>query len=141
MSFGRRVIPRHIKILLLLLPLFIARSMVPIGFMLAFDEGTPRIVFCPSQLTLPGEPVSADEHVEHSAHHAHQQSSEQSDADRAELSHQTCPFAFAAAAPLSAANLFEPEPAASEVIARPHQLALPSVAARAHLIRGPPALS
>jgi hypothetical protein len=140
------VIPRHIKILLLLLPLFIARSMLPIGFMLSFEAGMPRLVLCPSQVSIPAQPASAAQHSDHDAHlahhgHEHHHADEQTEAEHVGQSHQTCPFAFAAAAPLSAAVLFVAEPPPSEAISSPHERVLPQVAVRAHPIRGPPALS
>jgi hypothetical protein len=134
--------PRHLKLLVLLLPLFIARSLLPIGFMLSLDEGSPRIVFCPGQITVPSEPGHDGPHEMHLSHQGHEHHSEGStDSSSAEQGHQTCPFAFAAAAPLTASDVFAPEPPSSEAIVGPLDSTILVVALRAHLIRGPPALS
>jgi hypothetical protein len=137
---------RHFKLLVLLLPLFIARSLLPIGFMVSFDEGSARLVFCPSQVSLPkssnDDPHAAHaaHHVEHLAHHGHHGSS---DADEAKASadHQNCPFAFAAAAPLASVEIFAAVPVVGETVVDAHDIAVESDSSRAHPIRGPPAFS
>lgn len=139
--------PRHLKLLALLLPLFIARSLVPIGFMLSFDGGVPALVFCPSQIALPNVP-SDDErgaHQSHLAPHhegAHQHHHHGDDhSDGSSVNQQSCPFAFAAAAPLGIDHTFALEPPPSEAIAAPPEAAIRIAVSRAHAIRGPPALS
>lgn len=134
---------RHLKLLVLLLPLFIARSLLPIGFMVSFDEGMPRIVFCPSQMPVPSQPIDGGTHAMHMAqghehHHHHQGAGDSTSTDQ---SHQTCPFAFAGAAPLAVALAFSAEPPTSEAIASPDESTILILASRAHPIRGPPVLS
>src|SRR5688500_15690497 len=142
-----RVIPRHLKLFVLLLPLFIARSMLPIGFMVSFDEGMPRIVFCPSQISVPAQATSDDPHAMHLAqgHEHHHQTTHHhegaGDSIGAEQSHQSCPFAFAAAAPFASALAFSADPPASEAIAALPDSTISLLASRAHPIRGPPVLS
>lgn len=135
---------RHFKLIVLLLPLFIARSLLPIGFMLAFDEGIAQLVFCPGQLAVAGKPAGTiGQHDAHLAHqgHEHHHGGAQSDSSSQESSHQACPFAFAAAAPLTVAYNFASEPPSSEAIAASPDSAILIVAFRAHPIRGPPTLS
>jgi hypothetical protein len=137
---------RHFKLLVLLLPLFIARSLLPIGFMVSFDAGSPRLVFCPSQVSLP-KPSKDDSHAAHAAHHgehhAHHGHHGSEDADAAQTSadHQSCPFAFAAAAPLASVEIFAALPAPREVFADARDVVVVSNASRSHPIRGPPAFS
>lgn len=140
--------PRHLKLLALLLPLFIARSLVPIGFMLSFDGGVPALVFCPSQMAVPNVPGHGGEHETHHAdpapHHegAHQHHHHGDDhSDGSSVNQQSCPFAFAAAAPLGIDHTFALEPPPSEAIAAPPETAIRIAVSRAHTIRGPPALS
>lgn len=137
--------PRHLKLLALLLPLFIARSLVPIGFMLSFEGGAPALVFCPSQIALPNVPDNEGEHQTHlTAHHdgEHQRHHHGGDhSDSSSVNQQTCPFAFAAAAPLGVAHNFAVEPPPSEAIPAPPESAIRIAVSRAHTIRGPPALS
>lgn len=140
--------PRHLKLLALLLPLFIARSLVPIGFMLSFDGGVPALVFCPSQMAVPNVPGHGGEHETHHAdpapHHegAHQHHHHGDDhSDGSSVNQQSCPFAFAAAAPLGIDRTFALEPPPSEAIAAPPEAAIRIAVSRAHAIRGPPALS
>jgi hypothetical protein len=136
------VSPRSLKLLVLLLPLLIARSMLPIGFMLSFDDGAARIVFCPSQATPPNL-AGVDAAAAAATHHAHEHHHAQGDvgADSAEHSTQSCPFAFAAAAPLASIHTFAPEPPPTDAIAGPRDRLILLVASRAHPIRGPPVLS
>jgi hypothetical protein len=137
---------RHLKLFVLLLPLLIARSLLPIGFMLSFDEGTPRIVFCPGEMSVPGTSGGHGQHESHSAHqalqgHEHHHGADESDAHSAEHGNQSCPFAFAGAAPLTVLAAFSPELPAPEAITGPPDSAIFALAPRAHPIRGPPTLS
>lgn len=128
---------RALKLLVLLLPLFVVRSLLPIGFMLSFEGGTPQMVFCPSVAT-PAQDAGHAMHASHGGHEHHGHDHESSNPDH---SHQTCPFAFAGAAPLLAATALAAEPQASEAFTAPPALALPAVALHANPIRGPPSLS
>jgi hypothetical protein len=135
-----------------LLPLFIARSMLPIGLMLSFEEGVPRLVLCPGTITVSGQPGHAqhDAHLAHLAHQGHQHHHDQDHlgaqgedqlGDNAGHGQQICPFAFAGAAPLASGHGVAFEPPVSEKIAAPSATAILFAASRAHPIRGPPALS
>jgi hypothetical protein len=125
-----------------LLPLFIARSMLPIGLMLSFDEGVPRLVLCSGTISVPGKSGHGqhDAHLAHQGHEQHHHGEDQPGGS-AEHGQQICPFAFAAAAPLTADHGVASEPSLSEEIAAPPAAAILLVTSRAHPIRGPPALS
>ena len=71
-----------------LLAVVIVHSLLPVGFMLSFQDGQPLLVFC-SQF---GGAHSAHEHHHHSAHGQPVQSSDDS---------SPCPFALAAGTALS----------------------------------------
>ncbi len=134
--------PRQFKLIAWLLPLFIARSLLPIGFMLSFDASGARIVFCPSVISMPMETGGAHDHAAHAHHnHASHQAHHDGSSGSAEQSHQNCPFAFAAAAPIAAIAHFAVTPRAAEIITGPSDAAIITLDARAHPIRGPPALS
>jgi len=138
-----------------LLPLFIARSMLPIGLMLSFEEGMPRLVLCPGTITVPGKPGHGqhDAHLAHLAHPGHEQhrhdldhlgedhQGEDQPGGSAEHGQQICPFAFAGAAPLASGHDVAFEPPVSEQIVTPPAAAILFAASRAHPIRGPPAHS
>lgn len=146
------MIPARLKLLVLLLPLFIARSLLPIGFMLSFDEGIARIVFCSGEIPAPASTSTPAQHTAHHVHDAHAQHQAQQTHEHhhggaesgtvdTEQSHQTCPFAFAAAAPLACVDAFAAEPLPAEAIAAPQDSAILIATSRAHRIRGPPAFS
>jgi hypothetical protein len=132
---------RRLKLLVLLLPLFIARSLLPIGFMVSFDTGTAQLVFCPGE--APSQNHSTNGHSANAAHHEHHHShgSDDTGTGGTEHSHQTCPFAAASAAPFAVASVFAADPQVAEAIAAPLQATIPTLVFRAHPIRGPPALS
>jgi hypothetical protein len=127
---------RRLKLLVLLLPLFIARSLLPIGFMVSFDTGTAQLVFCPGEAPSQGHSANAAHHEHHHSHGSGDKGSGGS-----EHSHQTCPFAAAGAAPFAVASVFAADPQVAEAIAASPQATIPTLVFRAHPIRGPPALS
>ena len=137
---------RDLKLLALLLPLFVVRSFVPTGFMLSLDGGMLSLVFCPSQISLPSVLGNDGAHETYLAHdhegadHGHH-GGDEADSSSAHQDQQTCPFAFAAAAPLGIAQNFALEPPHSEAISGPPDSAIRSAVSRAHPIRGPPSLS
>jgi len=47
--------PRHLRLLLLVLPLVLARMVLPAGFMPMVQDGEVRLAFCGSLMALPGE--------------------------------------------------------------------------------------
>jgi hypothetical protein len=140
----RSVTSRRLKLLALLLPLFVARSLLPIGFMLSFDTGSLRIVFCPSVISTAGpsgaQDPAAHAHHDHAAHHAHHHSSD-ADSSATDKNHQSCPFAFAAAAPLAQIDHFALVPRTIEAFAEPAEATFVAPLSGAHPIRGPPAFS
>lgn len=138
------MIHRHLKlVLVLLLPLFIARSVMPAGFMVWFDEGFPRLVFCPAQGTARSEPSgheqSADAQPTHHHGHEYHHGKDQSDASDTGHAGSGCLFALAAAAPLVFAEVFVVASSSSQAIAEPPESLIHAVTSRAHPIRGPPA--
>lgn len=130
---------RHLKLLLLLLPLLVARSMLPIGFMLSFEQGIPQIVLCPGQITVPDKDSRHDAHLTQQRH-SHHDGGDQSDKGGGEQS-LTCPFAFASTAPLSASSGIAAETPAAEVTACRFDSSFLTLTIAAHPIRGPPTLS
>jgi hypothetical protein len=141
------VISRHPKwALLLLLPLLIARGLLPAGFMVSFDEGVPRLVFCSaSSVGVHRKLIEHNHHqddVQPSHHgHEHDQSEDSSHAGDSEHGGPQCPFALSAAAPLAFTATFIVEPLPAEAHASPSESPIALIASRAHPIRGPPALS
>ncbi|MBM0108257.1 hypothetical protein JM946_26300 [Steroidobacter sp. S1-65] len=133
-----------------ILPLLVARALIPAGFMLSVEAGRLQFMFCPSGVVQPlgkrmfGEVQSAEQqaHAEH-----HQGMHHGGDADQASPSHSQdnapCPFSLvASAAPGAIAYV-------SNVDATPRdeRFELPSSPTfrvgpiRTDLIRGPPSLS
>ena len=107
---------RHSLTLLSLwiLPLLLARALIPAGFMLSVEAGRLQLVFCPAGIVQPlGIPADAQQlaHAEHQvpdarSHHAGMQHG--GDTDQASASHASqdgapCPFSLVASATPSAA--------------------------------------
>lgn len=132
--------PRHPKLFVLLLSLFIVRSALPIGFMVSFDADAARLALCHGQAVI-AENAQHDRHRSaDGAAHAHHQ--DPGDAgSQLDQEGQTCPFAFAAAAPLSAPTAFTAEAQASAFVADLPAAPIYAAPLRGHPIRGPPALS
>ncbi len=157
--------PRHyLKLLSLwILPLLIARALIPAGFMLSVEAGRLQFMFCPSGVVQPlGERMfgqlsgaqqqTAEHHFEHQAgQHQHQAGHHPGmhhggDADQASQHAQDnvpCPFSLVASATLSAPAYLTDVDASSrqerfEFLSAPTFRVGP---ARTDLIRGPPGLS
>ncbi|AMN45929.1 hypothetical protein ACG33_02140 [Steroidobacter denitrificans] len=113
-----------------LLPLYMARSMLPLGLMLSFDEGAPRLVLCPGTTFVPNE----------SGHEQHRHG-EDRPGGSTEHDQQICPFAFAAAAPPTFDHGVAVVPFLSAAIAAAPAAPILVDVPRAHPIRGPPGLS
>jgi hypothetical protein len=128
--------------MLLLLPVLLARSVLPSGFMWAPATDAARIIFCPDQTAIALTLRSAHaEHV-HSHHHAAAQHGS-SPGEHGIHSGSQCPFAVAAVAVppafvagiVSTVTVFLERSSVSST--PPRGIHAP----RAHPIRGPPALS
>jgi hypothetical protein len=124
---------RHLLVMLLV-PLMLARGLLPSGFMVDTSTGHAQLVMCPADGPLPM--TAGHDHHHHHHHHGSGSSSTGHDAG-------TCPFAMAGGAALQPATVAflstPPEldrflPAAAAPFERSHELG-------AHLIRGPPHLS
>jgi hypothetical protein len=120
-----------------LLPLLVARALVPAGFMLSVDAGGLALTFCPSVAAPPAE-HHAQAHHEHGSDATHDHEQHHRGHDTGSL----CPFALVAGAcstdiPHVAVNVerpsFAPVPFESA--------ALSGVPLRAERIRGPPVVS
>ena len=138
------MIPRKFKLLVLLLPLLIARACYRSASCCPLTGGLRRLSFAPGRLGFPARllepkgntmriwPIRVTSIIMAAA-------SQTRTASRAII--RPCPFAFAAAAPLTVTYSFASEPPSSEAIADTPDSAILVVAFRAHPIRGPPALS
>jgi hypothetical protein len=117
-----------------LLPLFVLRAFVPVGFMVSSDSGSMQLTFC-SSIAAP----SADPHAMHHHHGADAASSHQHGSEAHERS--LCPYVLTATANVHAVD-YVPVVAplrderVAYVIAPPPQL----VRSQSEPIRGPPVL-
>ncbi|HEY0942706.1 MAG TPA: hypothetical protein VGE08_21640 [Steroidobacter sp.] len=103
---------RHfLKLLSLwILPLLLARALIPTGFMLSVEAGRLQLMFCPAGVVqrLGTVAFAQSEHADHHAHHAAMQGGE--DAAEQSSSHAVqdsapCPFSLVASAtPFSIAH-------------------------------------
>jgi len=128
-----------------ILPLLVARALIPTGFMLSVDAGQLQLTFCPSGVVQPFDspkPMQQHAHAEHHAgmHHG-------GEADRASPAHDgdnaPCPFSLVA----SAAACEIPYLAGATDVPRDERfkyLSAPTFRVgpvRADRIRGPPSLA
>ena len=97
---------RLLKLLSLwIVPLLIARAMIPAGYMLSTGDGL-RLVFCPSVVQGPAMAMPAHAgHMDHSAHAGHdmsQHAGHEGSAPAGDTSHENsaCPFSLVATAAL-----------------------------------------
>jgi hypothetical protein len=129
---------RHLNLLSLwILPLLLARALIPTGFMLAVDAGSLQLTFCPAVV----EPPSSHQHSAH--HHAGAANDEAaSHNDPAANEHDApCPFSLVASAapgdvPYLQDSASEPSDERFEFISAPTVRVGPI---RTERIRGPPA--
>lgn len=150
---------RHTSlVILLLLPLLLARGLLPAGFMLSFDSGRPELVYCPAQgQSIQGRYVH-DQSVHdlavqnpidvHAAHHHHHDPDHRAPAGSGTSGHSAhdntlCPFALAAsmAPPTAVIQTTFTGIVISSISHFPDDLFASRAIAHAHPIRGPPALS
>ena len=96
-----------------ILPLLLARALIPTGFMLSVEAGQLQLMFCPAGVVQPlGMPAGAQQ-LAHSEHHKHDVGMHHGgmhhggDTDQASSSHASqdsapCPFSLVASATPSA---------------------------------------
>lgn len=101
---------RHLTLLSLwILPLLLARALIPTGFMLSVEAGRLQLMFCPAGVVQPlGMQASADHQGMH-----HQGMHHGGDTDQASSSHSAqdsapCPFSLVASATPSAIAYLAP---------------------------------
>jgi hypothetical protein len=145
---------RHLLKLLSLwiLPLLVARALVPAGFMLSAEAGRLQLTFCPSGVVQPLGLAAVAQQQAHAEHHdhdggMHHAGMHHAGGDEASSSHSAqddapCPFSLVASATL----LSVPYSAVAAVAAdeRFEFIATPVVQAgpiRTDRIRGPPSLA
>ena len=145
---------RHLLKLLSLwiLPLLVARALVPAGFMLSAEAGRLQLMFCPSGVVQPLGLAAVAQQQAHAEHHdhdggMHHAGMHHAGGDEASSSHSAqddapCPFSLVASATL----LSVPYSAVAAVAAdeRFEFIATPVVQAgpiRTDRIRGPPSLA
>ena len=141
----------YLKLLSLwILPLLIARALIPAGFMLSVEAGRLQFMFCPSGVVQSlGERMFGDvEGAQQHAHAEHHQGMHHGgDADQVSPSHAQdnapCPFSLVASAtPVAIAYLTNvdatPRDERFEFLSAPTFRVGPI---RTDLIRGPPSLS
>jgi hypothetical protein len=135
---------RHLKLLSLwILPLLLARALIPNGFMLSVDAGSLQLTFCPA-VTRPLDQRPAERALEHSAHHAGMHHADGAEVEAASHSDDNapCPFSLVASAapgdiPYLQASASEPSDERFEFISAPTVRVGP---VRTDRIRGPPVI-
>lgn len=121
-----------------IVPLLIARAMIPAGFMLSAGADGLELMFCSGSMQMPAAMQSAGEHSEHAAHHHGNHQSGGGNHDNA-----PCPFSLAAFAvsvdvPYLAAAALVP----SDEIVAFNPVAIASASPQGiDRIRGPPLFS
>jgi hypothetical protein len=131
---------RHLKLLSLwILPLLLARALIPTGFMLTVDAGSLQLTFCPA-----GVVRLQSKQLEHSAHAGmhHADAADQESASHND-DNAPCPFSLvASAAPGDVPYLHDstsgPSDERLEFISAPTLRVGPI---RTDRIRGPPAIA
>ena len=136
---------RHLKLLSLwILPLLLARALIPTGFMLSVAAGSLQLTFCPA-VVQPAE--QAPEHLahEHSSQHGGMHHADAADGEAASHNDDNapCPFSLVASAvpgdvPYLQDSANEPSDEPFEFISAPTVRVGP---VRTDRIRGPPSLA
>jgi hypothetical protein len=95
---------RFLKLLTLwMLPLLVARAIVPVGFMFMSDSGGLRLMFCPSVAQPMSMDTQASAHAGHAMHHdmqahaAHMQHAHDDGSANIDHDKTPCPFSLVAA--------------------------------------------
>ncbi len=128
-----------------IVPLLIARAMIPAGYMVMTDAAGLRLMFCPTVIAPAVTPQQADLHADHAEHHNAMQHTDHAQGHDSGGSgdHVPCPFSLVASAALvdvpflaSVAGI-----AADELVGFTSAPAFSAGPIRAERIRGPPHLS
>lgn len=141
----RRMNRRFAKLLTLwIVPLLLARALIPAGFMLAADANGLSLVFCSGSMSL--APAAQDPHAGHAGHIAHAEHHDpHSGHESSGMQHESgpCPFSLAASAALAdiTSSTDVAFVVATTVVAVPSSPAVSAGPLRADRIRGPPALA
>ena len=126
-----------------MVPLLLARALIPAGYMLMTGADGLQLMFCPGVVQMATPAV--DEHAHHAGHHAAADPAEQADNSSGHRAQDSmpCPFALAAVAalghPISAAALSDS--IADEFVDFHSAPDIHSGPLRADRIRGPPQFS
>jgi hypothetical protein len=135
---------RHLKLLSLwILPLLLARALLPNGFMLSVNTGSLQLTFCPA-VTRPLDQRPVEQALEHSAHHAGMHHVDGADeAASHNDDNAPCPFSLVASAapgdiPYLHTTASEPTDERFEFVSAPAVRVGP---VRTDRIRGPPAIA
>ena len=93
----------HLKLLSLwILPLLLARALIPTGFMLSVDAGRLQLMFCPAGVVQPlGGQQGAHAGMHHEGMH-HGGNADQASSSHAAQDSAPCPFSLVASATPSA---------------------------------------
>jgi hypothetical protein len=142
---------RHLLKLLSLwiLPLLVARALIPAGFMLSVDAGQLQLMFCPSGVTEPMGQHAGMHHPgmhQHDMHHPgmhHGGGADEASSMHASQDHAPCPFSLAASATPYAVSYL------ADSVAAPSDERFEFISAltfsvgpiRTDRIRGPPSLA
>jgi hypothetical protein len=135
----------HLKLLSLwILPLLVARALIPAGFMMSVDAGQLQLMFCPSGVVQPLFSPKAAQQQAH-AEHQHHQGMHHGGADQAshDDDNAPCPFSLVASAtscdiPHLAGAADAPRDERFEFLSAPTFSVGP---VRADRIRGPPSVA
>lgn len=135
----------YLKLLSLwILPLLVARALIPAGFMMSVDAGRPQLMFCPSGVV---QTLFSPKGVQqaHGEHHQGMQGMQHGGADQAshDDDNAPCPFSLVAAAtsfdiPHLVGAADAPRDERFEFLSAPTFRVGP---VRADRIRGPPSLA
>lgn len=139
---------QYLKLLSLwILPLLVARALIPTGFMLSVDAGQLQLMFCPSGIVQPLFSPKAMQQQAHAEHQHHQGMHHGGGADQSSPSHDDdnapCPFSLVASAaaceiPHLAGAADAPRDERFEYLSAPTFRVGP---VRTDRIRGPPSLA
>lgn len=89
---------RHLLklISLWILPLLVARALIPAGFMMSLEAGQLQLMFCPSGVVQPM--AGHHEGMHHEGMHHHGGGADEASSMHAAQDHAPCPFSLAASA-------------------------------------------
>lgn len=138
---------RALKLLSLwIVPLLIARALIPTGYMLMADDDGVRLMFCPGVVRMA---AVADEHAHHAGHHdagtSATEADHQPDGSSGHRAQDSAPCPFALAATATPAQILDGTTVSDigrdEFITFHAAPAIPAGPLRSDRIRGPPQFS